>query len=275
MLVSSSFCCLFGVFCSCLFGFGRFRVRWGPRGPTSPNPSCFWCLCVLFFCYSLVLFFLFLLHSCLCCCCWSVFGAVFWGVGVGVGLSLFVFVCFGLLCCLCCLCWRFCFLLFFFLVFWGLLLVYSWCLLEWFCVLFLFCAFWCVLLFSAYCLFVFVSFCLFSKHYFPCHSSDFGTILFQSYLLIQFLVLACCFCFFAFCFKIFLCCFCFLFCFEREDMTFILFASCFLVLLCLRFFGCCFVVFVFGTYQNNLSSENEILKNKEAKQQKHLDQYLH
>ena len=30
---------------SSLFGLGRFRVRWGPLGPTSPNHSCFWCLC--------------------------------------------------------------------------------------------------------------------------------------------------------------------------------------------------------------------------------------
>ena len=44
-----------------LFGFGRFRVRWGPKGPTSPNPSLF--LLSLFFfpffvvslvCYSFV-----------------------------------------------------------------------------------------------------------------------------------------------------------------------------------------------------------------------------
>ena len=41
----------FFVFCGiCFFvifvGFGiRFRVRWGPSGPTSPNPSFLFCLC--------------------------------------------------------------------------------------------------------------------------------------------------------------------------------------------------------------------------------------
>ena len=32
---------LFGVFYFCLFGFGRFRVRWGPKGSTSPSPCFF------------------------------------------------------------------------------------------------------------------------------------------------------------------------------------------------------------------------------------------
>ena len=30
---------------SLLLGFGRFRERWGPKGPTSPNPSFLWCFC--------------------------------------------------------------------------------------------------------------------------------------------------------------------------------------------------------------------------------------
>ena len=40
-----------------LFGFRRFRVRWGPEGPISPHPSLFCCVCFsLFFDVLLLLF---------------------------------------------------------------------------------------------------------------------------------------------------------------------------------------------------------------------------
>ena len=51
-LFSPSVFDFWGVAYSCLFGFGRFSVRWGPKGPTSPK--CVSCLCssfVLFCCH--------------------------------------------------------------------------------------------------------------------------------------------------------------------------------------------------------------------------------
>ena len=57
LFVFSCFCFSLGGGCSSLFRFGRFRVRWGPRGPTRPNLSCFWCfwcLCVFLFVFPLV-----------------------------------------------------------------------------------------------------------------------------------------------------------------------------------------------------------------------------
>ena len=93
-----------GVSYSCLFGFGRFGVRWGRLGPTSPNPSCFWCLWGLFLCFIGVFLVLFSLS--ICC------------------LFLFIFVCF-------------CFFLLVFVVCVGLFSCFSCCVFfdfVWFCV---------------------------------------------------------------------------------------------------------------------------------------------
>ena len=74
MLFSAIMFAFVGVFYSCLFGFGRFSVRWGPKGLTSPNLSFFWCLCVscfrfsfVFFCFFFFILFLFMLF-------WGCFG---------------------------------------------------------------------------------------------------------------------------------------------------------------------------------------------------------
>ena len=103
-----------GVAYSCLFGFGRFRVRWGAKGPTSSNHCFLWCFC---FSCVLVVFLLFLLcfvWECFWCCSLFFFGGgvsllCFFGVcfcfvlcvgwsGLGVVLVLFLLVCFVCVC---------------------------------------------------------------------------------------------------------------------------------------------------------------------------------
>ena len=147
---------LFGFFVvsySCLFGFGRFRVRWDPKGPASPKPSFFgvsWSC----FCFFVVLF---LGRFCCAsvCGCWSFF--------------LFLACSCSCLFCFVCLCWSFWFLCF--------------CAFPWDTILFcFFCVCWSVLgiinvCFFA-CLFVIISVSLvkktlfsLQKHCFPCSSS--------------------------------------------------------------------------------------------------------
>ena len=134
------------MFYSCLFGFGRFRVRRGPH-LTLPFGVCV-CVILVFF------FFCFGYFRCFCCffvvfclcCCWSVFGVF---ICLLFGVVFYCFVCVGVF-----------FVVFVFLVvFGGLLLFCSLCLLEWSrccsCFVFLVC-FVCVFL----CLF-FVCLCLF------------------------------------------------------------------------------------------------------------------
>ena len=106
----SSFLCFRGVFYSCFFGFGRFCVRWGPKGPTSPKPSFFGVsvcvcarVCVLGFCFFCCLgFWLLFISFCLCllecfgCCPFLFFGIclVFLCSFVCVSSFLFLLECF-------------------------------------------------------------------------------------------------------------------------------------------------------------------------------------
>ena len=165
-----------GVFYYCLFGVGRFRVRWGPKGPTSPNPS-FFGVCVF-------LVVVFLLFSFICCFC-----VVFLCAVVGVCLLLFFFqfwLVFIVLCFLVFVCYHlFCLLSFVLFVCVGVfccflylcfgLFLFS-CLCLCLCLCFCFCVV--IVIIVCFVLFVFyVYLCLFLsavvKSLFPCNSSVF------------------------------------------------------------------------------------------------------
>ena len=209
---------------------------WGGQGPTSPNPSLFWCLCVYYFCCS-VASVLGLLLICFVGVCWRVFGVfVFlfacFAFLVLFGFSLFLFVSFGVL---------FCFFLFDIFFFWGggcFVLYVFWVCLVLLLLLLLFLFFFV----SICCLFVFVlvlvSFSLFWKHCFPMQLLCFlVSCWFNVCFDVCLLVLVCCCC----CFPCFL--------FQDVPMLFVnvvffvlkhkkmfwLFASHFLVLFCFGF----------------------------------------
>ena len=177
----------------CLFEFGRFR--------------CFVFLVSIFlsFRFRFQLFCFVLVLSLDCFWCYSCF--CFW-----------VFFCY-FCSCLFCLCWSVFVDFAFIVVFFGLLLFCSLCLLEWssyYCFVFL----WFVLFVVAFllvcvCVFLF----LLKNHCFPCNSSVLGLMFIQSLFLIS--VSGSCFLFvlFAFCFKMFLSCvflLVVLFCFESQ-----------------------------------------------------------
>ena len=149
MLFFSHFGGFLGILYSCLFGFGRFSVRWGPKGPTSPNPSLFGVYVFLVFVF-LLFSFIGCFSFCFVCVCWSVFGVVcyvyFIGCLIVIDLLLFVRIFFcgggeGLLGGMLLFCWFVCWSVLVAVIFWR-------------------CHFFTIWLCFVICLFLFLSRCL-------------------------------------------------------------------------------------------------------------------